>query len=60
MLWSTLDDLEDLYGDPVSIWRSWAHEVDGRGIRSRHHMAEEAPSELAAELTRFFHERPRL
>lgn len=50
VLWSTLDDLEDLYGDPLAIWRSWADHLTGHGIRSPHHMAEQAPHELAAAL----------
>lgn len=24
VVWSTYDDLEDLYGDPLVIWRDWA------------------------------------
>ena len=53
VLWSTRDDLEVLYGDPLAIWRNWATTVDGHGIDSGHHMAELAPSELAEALTRF-------
>lgn len=52
--WSTLDDLEELYGDVVAIWREWATDVRGAAIHSGHHMAEEAPDELAAELLAFF------
>ena len=52
--WSARDDLEELYGDPVAIWRPW---VDGplSGVRidSDHHMAEEAPAELASALVEF-------
>jgi len=54
VLWSTKDDLEDLYGDPRAIWRNWAGDVSGHGIDSGHHMAEEAPEELAASLGDFF------
>ena len=32
VLWSTRDDLEDLYGDPRVIWRDWADDVGGHGI----------------------------
>jgi haloacetate dehalogenase len=53
VLWSTRDDLEDLYGDPLIIWRNWADDVSGHGIDSGHHMAELAPDELASELGRF-------
>lgn len=52
-LWSTLDDLEELYGDPLRIWADWADDVRGHGIESHHHVAEEAPAELASELAAF-------
>jgi haloacetate dehalogenase len=29
MLWSEYDDLEDLHGDSLAIWRTWADEVSG-------------------------------
>ncbi|GGQ25661.1 alpha/beta hydrolase [Streptosporangium pseudovulgare] len=57
-LWSERDDMEDLYGDPSAIWRGWADDVRGASIDSGHHMAEEAPAELAAELRRFLGTRP--
>jgi haloacetate dehalogenase len=54
VLWSRRDDLEDLYGDPRAIWRDWAADLRGGGpIDSGHHMAEEAPDELAAALRGF-------
>jgi hypothetical protein len=34
VLWSSLDDLAELYGDPLAIWENWADDVTGRGIRS--------------------------
>jgi haloacetate dehalogenase len=52
--WSVHDDLEDLWGDPVAIWRAWADDVRGATIDSGHHMAEEAPDQLAAVLGEFF------
>ena len=52
--WSVHDDLEDLWGDPVAIWREWADAVRGTTIDSGHHMAEEAPGQLAAVLRDFF------
>lgn len=52
-LWSLLDDLEDLYGDVLAVWRPWAPDLRGRGIDCGHHMAEEAPEELAAALLPF-------
>jgi haloacetate dehalogenase len=53
MLWATGDDMIDLYGDPVAIWRGWAGDVRGRAIESGHHMAEDAPAELAEALRSF-------
>lgn len=53
MLWSTRDDLEDLYGDPLTIWQDWAVKVAGHGIDSGHHMAEQAPGELTKALIPF-------
>ena len=58
VLWSTRDDLEALYGDPLVIWRNWATKVDGHGIDSGHHMAELAPIELAEALTGFLRANP--
>ncbi|GAA2214716.1 alpha/beta hydrolase [Nonomuraea monospora] len=52
-LWSAKDDMEELYEDPLEIWRGWADEVTGQVIDSGHHMAEEAPEELAAALLAF-------
>ncbi|MEU9984191.1 alpha/beta hydrolase [Streptomyces sp. NPDC050856] len=56
VLWSERDDLEELYGDPVEIWRHWADDVRGHGIDSGHHMAEEAPESVAGALAGFFGE----
>jgi haloacetate dehalogenase len=54
VLWSMRDDLEALRGDVLAIWRSWASDVTGGGIDCGHHMAEEAPDELARALGTFF------
>jgi haloacetate dehalogenase len=54
VLWSKRDDIEALYGDPLTIWRTWAEDVRGHAIDSAHHMAEEAPEALAASLGHFF------
>ena len=51
--WSTRDDMEELYGDLVAIWRWWADDVRGVAIESGHHVAEEAPEELVAALLPF-------
>jgi haloacetate dehalogenase len=53
VLWSTHDDMETLYDDPVAVWRSWARDVRGHAIESGHHMAEEAPQDVAASLLAF-------
>lgn len=34
-LWSLGVDLEQIYGDPVAIWRSWATDVKGYGMKWR-------------------------
>jgi haloacetate dehalogenase len=52
-LWSLNDDLESLYGDVLDVWRPWAKMLQGRGLPSGHHMAEEVPEELASELRNF-------
>jgi haloacetate dehalogenase len=52
-LWSTRDDMEDLYGNPLAVWRPWADDLRGFPIESGHHMAEENPAALTAALHRF-------
>ncbi|MFB9680727.1 alpha/beta fold hydrolase [Streptosporangium vulgare] len=47
------DDMEDLYGDPLEVSRDRADDLRGGSVDSGHHIAEEAPDELAAELRRF-------
>ena len=56
-LWSSRDDLERLYGDVLEVWRPWAPDLRGHAIASGHHMAEEAPEELAEALLAFLNER---
>lgn len=53
VLWATRDDLPDLYGDVLDVWRGWAGDVRGHGLDSGHHLAEEVPDQLAAELRAF-------
>ncbi len=53
--WSTEDDLEQLYGDPLAVWRPWATDLHGGVVHSGHHMAEQAPDELAALLIAHLH-----
>lgn len=57
VLWSLRDDLERLFGDPIPIWGNWATDVRGHGIDSGHHIAEEAPDELAHRIAEFLGER---
>jgi haloacetate dehalogenase len=54
VVWATGDDMVDLYGDVVAVWRDWADDVRGAPIESGHHMAEERPAELAELLLSFF------
>jgi haloacetate dehalogenase len=53
LLWSSRDDLEELYGDPLAVWRPWADDLRGHSIDSGHHMAEEAPAPLADAIGSF-------
>jgi haloacetate dehalogenase len=53
VLWASRDDMADLYGDPLDVWRGWANDVRGNAVESGHHMAEEIPGVLAAELRTF-------
>jgi hypothetical protein len=36
------------------FWRDWADDVRGQSVDCGHHIAEEAPAELAALLAAFF------
>lgn len=56
--WATGDDMEQLYGDPVAVWRDWADTVTGTRIESGHHIAEEAPAALANAVLEFLREDP--
>jgi haloacetate dehalogenase len=53
VLWSTRDDMEKLYGDILAVWEPWSIDLIGGAIDSGHHMAEDAPQQLAAELLAF-------
>lgn len=56
-MWALKDDLEELYGDVLAIWRAWGRDVHGHGLESGHHMAEEIP-ELLSEAIGTFINRP--
>jgi haloacetate dehalogenase len=46
--------MEDLYGDPAAVWEPWCRlPVTSAVIDSGHHMAEEAPEQLAELLVQF-------
>jgi haloacetate dehalogenase len=52
-LWSSRDDMEDLYGDPAAVWRGWAPDLRAASIDSGHHVAEENPGALGDALVEF-------
>ncbi len=56
MLWSEHDDLEELHGDPLEIWRAWSTDLRGGSIDSGHHMAEDNPEALSRALAAFLAE----
>jgi haloacetate dehalogenase len=48
--------METLYGDVLAVWRPWIRpnvSLRGRPNDSGHHMAEDIPVALAAELVAF-------
>lgn len=49
-LWSSRDDMADLYGDPLEVWRPWAGDLEGGPVDSGHHMAEENPAAVVKAL----------
>lgn len=53
VLWSRHDDMEQLYGDVLAVWRPWTTMLRGHGLDCGHHMAEEAPEDLARALLAF-------
>jgi haloacetate dehalogenase len=53
VVWALRDDMEELYGDPLEVWRPWAGDLRGARLDCGHHMAEEAPEALVAELRAF-------
>ncbi|SEF37879.1 haloacetate dehalogenase [Amycolatopsis pretoriensis] len=58
VLWSSDDDMADLYGDVLGVWRNWAEDDRGHAIKSGHHVAEDNPEDLAAALGGFFSRLP--
>lgn len=45
--------MEQLYGDVLEVWRPWTTSLRGHPIDSGHHMAEDAPHDLAAAVASF-------
>lgn len=55
VLWATHDDMADLYGNVLDVWRDWAGDrLEGSSIDSGHHIAEEAPEALVSALCEFW------
>lgn len=52
--WALQDDTIELHPDALDIWRRWATDVRDFTIDCGHHLAEEAPDELADVLLAFF------
>ena len=53
VVWALQDDMEDLYGDPLAVWRPWTRNLRGGTLDCGHHMAEEAPAALVDLLRDF-------
>ncbi|SDC98718.1 alpha/beta fold hydrolase [Glycomyces harbinensis] len=54
VMWSWHDDMGELYIDPAAIWESWCElPVRQAVVESGHHMAEEAPEQVAEFLADF-------
>jgi haloacetate dehalogenase len=52
-LWARRDDPPELFGDLGAVWRTWADDLRMATIDTGHHIAEEAPQELAELLSAF-------
>jgi haloacetate dehalogenase len=50
VLWSSRDDLQNLHGDILGIWKPWTTALTGGPIDSGHHVAEEAPTQLSERI----------
>ena len=53
VLWALDDDLVELFGDPLAIWRAWARNMSGFAIGGGHHMPEDNPVALTQALAGF-------
>ncbi len=45
--------LVEQFGDPLAIWRQWAHHVSGGALAGGHFLMEECPQELATLVASF-------
>ncbi|MFB2599233.1 alpha/beta fold hydrolase [Herbiconiux sp. P17] len=52
VLWSAPGALPKFYGDVLSVWRPWAHDVRGRGLDASHFLVEDEPEQVGQELLR--------
>lgn len=58
VLWSGPGPLSSWYADaggPLSLWRAWSDDVQGRALNAGHFFPEEIPNETADLLEGFFH-----
>jgi haloacetate dehalogenase len=54
-LWAGAGALPRFYDDPLEPWRTFAPEITGRAVEdASHFLVEDAPDEVAAELSDFF------
>jgi haloacetate dehalogenase len=53
LLWSSHGEVEMLFGDPLTIWKTWAEDIRGFSIESGAYLAEDNPGELVEALTEF-------
>jgi haloacetate dehalogenase len=53
LLWSSRGDIEELFGDPLAIWKQWAEDLRGFPIASGPQVPEENPDDLVKALTEF-------
>jgi haloacetate dehalogenase len=54
-LWGAEGSLPRFYDDPLDLWRTYAPDATGRAVeRAGHFLAEDAPGDVAADLSAFF------
>jgi len=54
VLWSQQDELLDLLGNPVTVWKNWAENVTGAALPGGHFLMEESPTEVLEQFVNFF------